>query len=126
MNVIDAITDADMGFVSFTVSRITYSKSRSGDTSSTETIQAEGCIHPGTPDALQLLPEEERTNEFIVIYSLTELSTGNANTSATAFTGADRVLWNGDNWRVVKVKDWHSFGYYYALAVKMNEEMAES
>ena len=122
MQVTDAILDPELGCTAFTVERITYTRSRTGTTSRTETAQAMGCIHPGTPEMLQLLSEEEKAEEFIAIYTDYPLSTGTPEASgASSFTGPDRIRWNGRTWRVVKVRDWNAFGYYQAYAVMMHE-----
>ena len=68
MDITPAIFDPELGCTAFTVDRITYTRSRSGMTSRTVTSQAQGCIHPGTSEMLQLLPEEEREEQFIAIY----------------------------------------------------------
>ena len=113
MNITDAIFDPELGCTAFTVERITYTRSRTGTTSRTVTAQAMGCIHPGTPEMLQLLPEEEKAEEFIAIYTDCPLSTGVAeDAGAYSFTGPDRIHWNNQTWRVVRVRDWQSFGYY--------------
>ena len=84
-----------------------------------------GCIHPGTPEMLQLLPEEEKAEEFIVIYTDYALSTGTPEASGvSSFTGPDRIRWNGQTWRVVRVRDWGTFGYFQAYAVLMHDEEA--
>ena len=102
--------------------RITYTRSRDGTTSRSRTGQALGCIHPGTPEMLRLLPEEEKTDRFIVIYTDYALSTGTPEVDgAASFTGADRIRWKGKTWRVVRVRDWQDFGYYQAYAVLMQE-----
>ena len=62
MQVSDVLFDPELGCTAFTVERITYTRSRSGTTFRTVTAQAMGCIHPGTPEMLQLLPEEEKNN----------------------------------------------------------------
>ena len=122
MNITSAIFDPELGCTAFTVERITYTRSRTGTTSRSVTEQAMGCIHPGTPEMIQLLPEEEKTEEFIAIYTDYPLSTGTAEVSGTSsFTGADRVHWAGKTWRVVRVRDWQSFGYYQAYAVLVQE-----
>lgn len=156
MQITDAIFDPELGCTAFTVERITYTRSRSGTTSRTVTAQAMGCIHPGTPEMIQLLPEEEKAEEFIAIYTDYPLSTGTpeasgANASSIvaaphsgdgsfqmtspptefpplaalggspSFTGPDRVHWNNQTWRVVRVRDWQSFGYYQAYAVLLHE-----
>ena len=122
MDITSAVLDPELGCTAFTVERITYTRSRSGTTSRSVTEQAMGCIHPGTPEMLQLLPEEEKAEEFIAIYTDYPLSTGvSEDTSASSFTGPDRVHWGGKTWRVVRVRAWQRFGYYQAYAVKINE-----
>ena len=122
MDLSSALFDPELGCTAFTVERITYTRSRTGTTSRIQTEQALGCIHPGTPEMLQLLPEEEKAEEFIAIYTDYALSTGTPEAAgAYAFTGADRVYWGGKIWRVVRVRDWQTFGYYQAYAVLVDE-----
>ena len=123
MDITSAILDPELGCTAFTVERITYTRSRSGATSRTVTAQALGCIHPGTPEMVQLLPEEEKERSFIAVYTDYALSTGaHEEFGTSSFIGADRIHWNNQTWRVVRVRDWHMFGYYQALAVLMNDE----
>ena len=119
MQISDALFDPELGCTAFTVDRITYTRSRSGTTSRTVTAQAMGCIHPGTPEMLQLLPEEEKAEEFIAVYTDYALSTGTPGSTGASFIGPDRVHWGGQTWRVVRVRDWQMFGYYQAYAVRM-------
>ena len=63
----DAIHDPELGCTAFTVERITYTRTRSGTGVRSRTAQAAGCIHPGTPEMIQLLPEEEKNETFIAI-----------------------------------------------------------
>ena len=122
MDITSAVFDPELGCTGFTVDRITYTRSRSGTTSRTVTAQAMGCIHPGTPEMIQLLPEEEREEQFIAIYTDYALSTGTPEgTGAVSFTAPDRIHWNNRTWRVVRVRDWQMFGYYQAYAVLMKE-----
>lgn len=122
MDISSAVFDPELGCTAFTVERITYTRSRSGTTFRTVTAQAMGCIHPGTPEMLQLLPEEERNEQFIAIYTDYALSTGTPEGSgAVSFTAPDRIHWNSQTWRVVRVRDWQMFGYYQAYAVLMQE-----
>lgn len=122
METYSALFDPELGCTGFTVERITYTRSRAGTTSRSTTAQAVGCIHPGTPEMLQLLPEEEQAEEFIAVYTDYPLSTGVPETAgASSFTAPDRIHWTGKTWRVVRVRDWSVFGYYQAYAVKMEE-----
>ena len=122
MDITSAVFDPELGCTGFTVERITYTRSRAGTTSRTVTVQTLGCIHPGTPEILQLLPEEEKNNQFIAIYTDYALSTGTPEGSgAVSFTAPDRIHWNSQTWRVVRVRDWQMFGYYQVYAVLMQE-----
>ena len=64
MDVSAALTDPDLGFTAFTVQRIMYRLQNGESVPSVQTLPASGCIHPGTPEMVQLLPEEERHEEF--------------------------------------------------------------
>ena len=88
MDISAAIQDPELGYTAFTVERITYTRSRSGSTSRSVTTQASGCIHPGTPEMLQLLPEEERNETFIAIYTDYPLSTGTPEKPASSIVAA--------------------------------------
>ena len=120
MNLTPALTDPDLGFTAFSVQRITYRRQNGESVPSVQTLPASGCIHPGTPEMLQLLPEEERHEEFISVYTDFPLRLGENGGGATYIT-PDRILWNGETWRVVRVRDWSVFGYYQALAIKISE-----
>lgn len=122
MNITDAIFDPELGCTAFTVEQITYTRSREGTTSCSRIVQARGCIHPGTPEMLQMLPEEERNETFIAIYTDYMLSTGTPEEpGASSFTAPDRIHWNDQTWRVVRVRDWQMFGYCQAYAVLINQ-----
>ncbi|MBR2660582.1 MAG: hypothetical protein IKE15_04190 [Clostridia bacterium] len=158
MDITSAVLDPELGCTAFTVERITYTRTRAGTASRTVTVQAQGCVHPGTPEMIRLLPEEEREEQFIAIYTDYALSTGvpegpassivaaphsgdgsfqmtspsailpplavaegSPRSSGASFTGADRIRWNNQTWRVVRVRDWGAFGYYQAYAVLMRE-----
>ena len=123
MDITSAVFDPELGCVAFIVERIIYTRNREGTTSSVRTEQVSGCIHPGTAEALKLLPEEEWNDTFIVIYTDYALSAGiPEDIGAVSFNGADRIHWNNRIWRVVKVRDWQGFGFVQALAVLMQEE----
>ena len=121
MDITSAIFDPELGCTAFTVERITYTRTRAGTTSRSITAQAMGCIHPGTPEMIHLLPEEEKSETFIAVYTDYPLSTGTPEDAGASFTGADRIHWNGQTWRVVKVRDWSAFGYVRAYAVLLQE-----
>ena len=120
MDISPALTDPELGFTGFTVQRITYHRQNGTSVPAVQTLPASGCSHPGTPEMVQLLPEEERHEEFIAVYTDFPLSLGE-NVGGAEYSVPDRILWNGETWRVVRVRDWSMFGYYQGLAVKMHE-----
>ena len=120
MDVMSALTDPDLGFTAFSVLRTSYRRENGGSVPSEETLPASGCVHPGTPEMVQLLPEEERHEEFIAVYTDFALSLGE-NGGGAEYSVPDRIFWNGAVWRVVRVRDWSMFGYHQGLAVKMHE-----
>ena len=56
MNLAPVLTDPDLGFTAFTVQRTTYRRQDGTSVPAVQTLPASGCIHPGTPEMLQLLP----------------------------------------------------------------------
>ena len=105
-----AVLDTELGAAQFTVRRPTYTVRQGITTETFHDYPASGSIQPGTPEMMELLPEEESDKPFIAIYSTFNFSTG-TNPGGTTFTGADRVLFRGHMWRVVKVIDWTNLGY---------------
>ena len=89
MDITNAIMDQELGRSAFTVERLTYTRSAMGTTSRSRTYSALGCVHPGTPEMIQLLPEEERHETFIAIYTDFALSLGSDHGST--YTGPDRT-----------------------------------
>ena len=55
---------------------------------------------------------------ILAVYTDFPLSLGE-NDGEAEYSVPDRILWNGETWRVVRVRDWSIFGYYQALAVKI-------
>jgi hypothetical protein len=121
MNMSSAFLDPEMGGTTFTVKRLTYTRGSGSDPVEDVHLGVMGSIHPGSPEMLQLLPEEERKETFIYIHSEFAFSTGKDN--GTSYTTPDRVIWNGQTWRVVRIRDWiASYGFCDAWAVLMQEE----
>lgn len=120
LNITDALFDPELGYTGFTVSRTCYRRENGQSVPSSRTMQGAGCIHPGTPEMVQLLPEEERHEEFIAIYTDFPLSLGE-NDGGLTYSTPDRIHWNGKEWRVVRIRDWQAFHYCQALAVLVRE-----
>ena len=80
---------------------------------------AEGCVHPASPEQIVQAPEEYQRERMIVVYTKTPLSAGD--NFGNAYSLADQILWNGDTWRVIKVKPWRAFGFVQAFAVQVTD-----
>ncbi len=76
MNLTPVLMDPELGFTAFAVQRTSYRRESGASVPSVQTLPASGCIHPGTPEQLQLLPEEDRHEEFIAVYTDFPLSLG--------------------------------------------------
>ena len=120
-DITSALSDPELGFLSFTVRRLTYRLSQGVASVTHADFPAEGCIHPGTPEMAQLLPEEERHKDLIAVYTSFPLSLGK-NPGGATWTAADRILCAGKIWKLVRLRDWSQFGYYQALAVLTDEQ----
>ena len=115
-----AIMDPELGSITFTVERSVWKRDQGENVLlAKSTASAVGCIHPGTAETLSQLPEEDRHEEHIVIYTAYPLSLGQ--NDGITFTVPDRILRNNQTWRVVRIRDWSSFGYVQALAVLIRE-----
>ncbi len=115
-----ALSDPELGFLSFTVRRLTYRLSQGTTTVTHTDHQAEGCIHPGTPEMVQLLPEEERHRDMIAVYTSFPLSMG-SNSGGVTWNATDRILYRDKAWKLVRLRNWPQFGYCQALAVLTDE-----
>lgn len=115
MDMADVLLDPDFR-VDFPIIRSVESVDARGRTqSSASEIPAQGVIHPATEEELKILPEAQRVEEIIAVYTATRLTAGDDT------HGADRVGWQGGTYKVLEVMDYSQFGFTMALA--QNESM---
>ncbi len=120
IDITGVLEDPDLGSTDFTVERTVYRRRNGESVPTTQMLAAVGCIHPGTPEMVQLLPEEVKEETFIAVYTGFSLSTGENNGGAT-YRVPDRIHWGDAVWRVVRMKSWMQFGSVQALAVLTHE-----
>ncbi len=115
------LTDPELGGTRFTVFRQSFNKVMGEVIPSVTTgTLVSGNIQPAASEDLQLFPEEERSEEMIVILAAYPFSLGEAGEGS--FTSADIVHWQGRKYRVIRVKEWFpQGGYYKAWAVRQRE-----
>ena len=116
LDITSILKDPELGATAFTVIRKTYRR-REGTSSpmSTKISAAYGCIHPAGEEGLELLPEEEKKENRIVIYTPYQLSMGT--NDGITWAAADQILYNNSAWRVISVKHWEKQGFVKAIAV---------
>ena len=112
------LSDPDLGGTTFFVSRKTWRRELGEVVPESASGQyASGSIQPAASEDLNLVPQEERSQEMIIILSTFHFRLGEK--SDTSFTTADIVIWKGNKYRVVRVKSWaHPAGYYKAWAIR--------
>ena len=121
-DLVSLLSDPELGGTSFTVRRTIYRRDQ--DRSAvlvTRTVTATGCVHPGSPELLTELPEENRADAFIVVYTAFALSLGQDD--GISYAGPDQILFQGKTWRVVSLRPWSAFGFSRALAVEVPTDL---
>ncbi len=115
------LTDPDLGGTTFYVFRPSYTR-ETGEVlpSCTAGFIVSGNIQPAASEDLLLFPEEERSEDMIVIFSTFHFSLGES--EGATFTSADIINWHGTKYRVIRVKNWsNQGGYYKAWAVRQRD-----
>ena len=55
-----------------------------------------------------------------MIYTDFSLSTGE-NSGGVNYTAPDRIVWNNETWRVIRVRYWAMFGVNQCIAVRVRD-----
>jgi hypothetical protein len=81
------------------------------------TFEIVASIQPATGRQLRDLPEGQRGDETVAIYTVTELRTRHPGSPGNE---PDLVTYRGEPWTVTQVKRWESFGevHFECLAVR--------
>ncbi len=124
MELLQVITDPELGGATFTVIRETWSR-RYGETEPAGTVRYEGVpgnIQPASSEDIRLFPEEERTEEIIQILAPFEFSPGVSDEESGTFTAADMIDYQGSTYKLIKTKDWLGpGGFRKAWAVRQKD-----
>lgn len=67
---------------------------------------------------IQKLPEGERTREAIVVYLPRQAGPFQVSERSSGLD-RDRLVWRGVTFELARVEDWSSYGYWRALAVRV-------
>ena len=84
----------------------------------TAEVEIQANVQPMRDDELMLMPETERTREWYKVYSASEIRTSKEGTTGWA---ADEFMWNGDRYKVMKVRRYQmqTLDHWKALAAKV-------
>lgn len=125
MNISALLSSPGLGAASFTVERsaIRRCKGAAVKTSSV-LIPTVGCIQPGRAEQAAMLPEEDRREEFIVIYTSFPLCLGE--NRGRVYHPPDRIHWNDRTWRLAALEPWSVFRFCKGTAVLVPEEKEEN
>lgn len=80
--------------------------------SADETLTLRGLVHPATGADLKKLPEGERTEGVVRVYTIERIRLSDRTTGQLA----DRITYGGVEYEARTVEDWAAFGYYLTLA----------
>lgn len=114
------MNDPDIGGgQSFVIVRSYYqrSKGRLDTTPVVVRIDAVGSVQPAGVDALQQLPEADRSGKVIIIRSETKMQMGS--TDANGDLQPDNIEYGGELYKVLQSKDWEKWGMSVAYATRI-------
>ena len=77
-----------------------------------------GIITVASAKEINMIPEGDRINGAMVFYSLEPLYV--THTDLNGRQGiSDRIYWRGNYYKIMQVNPWIDYGYYQAIAVRM-------
>lgn len=123
ISLIEVVNDPDFA-QNFVITRSSGSFNTSGIWSNVQTaVSAYGILQPATNEELEQIPDGDRVKGVIsvhtsqVIYETHTTATNDVNAGIS-----DLIIWNLQNWRIVKLFPWQDFGYFKGLCVRMSGE----
>lgn len=121
MDMAELLADPDLGSCTIVLTRSVETVDAKGRTQQGQSASSQiAVVQPAEPEALERLPEADRSGEVIAVYSTVQLTTG-SDTLAP-----DVVTWQGRDYRVKSVEDRLAIaGYCLALAVSVDMQGKE-
>ena len=118
MELKDLLSDPDLGAAQFSIVRKTWShESGLPQLIDSEEIHAGGTVHPADPSRLDLLPEESRHKDIVLIHSTEPLSLGDQ--EGGVWVSPDEIHFDSKVYRVFQVRPWQAFGFWKGWAVEV-------
>ncbi len=111
----EVVADPDLA-EPFTIFRTTGYFDRGGWTAGPPVqIPARGVVTPASDRELDMVPEGDRIKGSMTFHTHEELHL----TSVSEGSVSDKILWQGDYYRLVFIAPWTSFGFNKAVGVRM-------
>lgn len=101
LNIAELLDDDDF------IQTVTFNLVQSDGTEK-QVIHANTCVQPATANALQRLPELERSKPYLQVFTKTDCPIKNG----------DYMIFKGEKWRCVTDEDWSDYGYYDGIFVR--------
>jgi len=120
-DVTELLNDPDIGGgQSFDIIRRTLvrEKGRLG-AEQTVTIKATGTLQPAGFEALQQLPEADRSENVMIIRTTTPLQIGKSGDASD--TLSDEIEYSGEKYKILQLKDWGKWGMYVAYVTRVGD-----
>ena len=115
----DVCLDSDLS-EDFTILRTTGAFGQGGWMANAQTsIPAKGVVTVARETELAMVPEGDRIAGAMAFYTPTPLYL----TSEVSANISDVLVWRVQNWRVLAVSPWNSFGFNIAVAVKIGPDV---
>ena len=113
----DIILDPDFA-QGYVVTRSSGDFSEGGWKESTPTsINMVGPIYPSTQKELQQVPEGDRVTGMVTFLSTQQIYV--THRSGTKPGTSDKILWQGDYYRIVSIMNWSDFGVWLAIGCRI-------
>lgn len=113
LNVAELITDPDF-CTSFKIKRKMPGRWEKGKmTETTKEIDITGIVGAANSKDMEMLPEGDRTNGLKTFYSL------NAMRLTDDETTSDICVFEGEQYRIIRVYDYSRYGYYKAVGTRI-------
>lgn len=90
----------------------------SGATTTTR-IAATGTLQPAGFEALQQLPEADRSENVMIIRTTTPLQIGKSGDASD--TLSDEIEYSGEKYKILQLKDWGKWGMYVAYVTRVGD-----
>ncbi len=117
-HIADTLADTELGGRGFTILRKTWTQESGVPLLvDLEEIHAWGTVHPADPARLDLLPEESRHEDIVLIHSTEPLSLGEQD--GDTWTAPDEIRLEDQSYRVFQVRPWQAWGFWKGWAVRI-------